>query len=133
MQCEFCKTKYDYDCAVMKEVSCQQFGVNWQNNRREMLCFVGVYLLGLLFLIGLIIVLNLPNGPVRERLIPSSTILLIYIAAMIIGLVFMFILAAHFVSDFGMKTLLSINVRNHTPSKYKYVWRSDLGNLPIRI
>ena len=117
----------------MKEVSCQQFGVNWQNNRREMLCFVGVYLLGLLFLIGLIIVLNLPNGPVRERLIPSSTILLIYIAAMIIGLVFMFILAAHFVSDFGMKTLLSINVRNHTPSKYKYVRRSDLGNLPIRI
>lgn len=98
-----------------------------------MLCFMGVYLLGLLFMIGLVIVLNLPNGPIREKLIPSPTILLIYIAAMIIGLVFMIILAAHFISDFCMKTLQSIKVRNHTPSKYKFVRRTDLGNLQIRI
>lgn len=98
-----------------------------------MLCFVGVYLLGVLFMVGLIIVLNLPNGPIREKLIPSPTILLIYIAAMIIGLVFMIILAAHFISDFGMKTLQTIKVRNHTPSKYKFVRRTDLANLQIRI
>lgn len=98
-----------------------------------MLCFVGVYLLGVLFMVGLIIVLNLPNGPIREKLIPSPTILLIYIAAMIIGLVFMIILAVHFISDFGMKTLQTIKVRNHTPSKYKFVRRTDLGNLQIRI
>lgn len=98
-----------------------------------MLCFMGVYLLGLLFMIGLIVVLNLPNGPVREKLIPTQTILLIYIAALIIGLVFMIILAAHFVSDFSMKTLQSIKVRNHSPSKYKFVRRTDLGNLNVRI
>lgn len=89
--------------------------------------------MGVLFMVGLIIVLNLPNGPIREKLIPSPTILLIYIAAMIIGLVFMIILAVHFISDFGMKTLQTIKVRNHTPSKYKFVRRTDLGNLQIRI
>lgn len=118
---------------MKKEVSCQQFALSWLNNRKEMLCFLGLYLLGLLFLTGLIFVLNMSNGPVRDKLIPSSTILLIYIAAMIISLVFMIILAAHFVTDFGMKMLLAIRVRNYLPSKYKFVRRTDLGNLQIRI